>query len=134
MRTILLVTLLAAACGNKSTTPVGGSGSGSSSGVVEDTRSPYLKRRDVACNKVGKRLVACAVADAKADLEAGKIKQEQYDKDTSADVTAKLASEWNKTCIKPGTTRQLRVLEVCEQEESECEPLVECLAHLNDKE
>ncbi|MCX5744033.1 MAG: hypothetical protein NT062_16205 [Proteobacteria bacterium] len=123
--------LLLAACGPKPT-PIGNAGSGSA--VEHDTRSPYLQRRDVACRKVATRLVACAVADAKAELDAGSIKQAQYDKDTSADVQAKLAAEWNDTCIKPGTTRQLRVLEVCEREEQACDPLLECLAHLNDKE
>jgi len=131
-----LLSLVVTACSSSSPPPVGNAGSSATepSGVVQDTRTPYLKRRETACTAIGKRLVSCAVQDASGSLAAGKITKTQYDKDTSTDVTARLADEWQTKCYKKGTTRQLRVLEVCEREEQECEPLLECLQHLNDPE
>ncbi len=98
-------------------------------GVVQDTRTPLEKRLDAACDVVGKRVSACAVEDAKADLAAGKVKKEQFDKDTAPAVVAKNAEKYADTCKahKDYSSRQVRVLEKCPQYESECAPFLKCL-------
>jgi len=54
--------------------------------VVQDTRKPIEKRRDVACATLGPRMTACAVEDAKRDLAAGKITQQQFDDGTWQEI------------------------------------------------
>ena len=133
MRSLVLVALVA--CGGQQTPPTG-SGSGSNAepvGVVQDTRTPIEKRRDGACEKLRPRLVQCAVDDAQADLDAGKIDKKQYDLDTAPEIRAKLGEKWMKECRVEMSSRQVRVLEVCDREESQCGPLLDCLEHLNHK-
>jgi len=102
-------------------------------GVVKDTRTPIEKRRDAACDKVGDRIVECAVADAKADLDAGKSTKADYDADTKPAITKVLKDKWLKTCTRPKTSHQVRVLEVCLKEEPQCGPFTDCLLHINDE-
>src|SRR2546427_448000 len=140
MRQILLVVLVACACPSKQAAGPG-AGSGSSAarpvtgacaeargkveqlyraeaqakepkGVVQDTRTALEKRRDAACEVVAKRSTACAVEDAKADLAAGKVTQQQFDKDTAKAVVAKNADKYADTCKahKDYSSRQVRVL------------------------
>jgi hypothetical protein len=98
-----------------------------------DPRTPIERRRDAACDALGPKLTACAVADARADLAAGKIDQRQFDDQTAPRWQQKLTAEWLANC-KGGrySSRQVRVLEVCFREETECGPLVACLDHLRD--
>ncbi len=133
MRSFVAVAILGAlgACGAKQT-PKGGEGSGDPVGVVTDTRSPLEKRRDTACDGLAPRLTQCAVDDAKADQAAGKISKAELDKDTAPDILRKNTEEAKKACKVPLSSRQVRVLEVCMKEESECGPLQDCLGHLND--
>jgi hypothetical protein len=133
MRSFVVIAMLGplAACGGKQT-PKGGEGSGDPVGVVEDTRSPLEKRRDVACDDLAPRLTQCAVDDAKADQASGKISQAELDKDTSPDILRKNTAEAKKACKVPLSSRQVRVLEVCMKEEAECGPLQDCLGHIND--
>ncbi len=141
MRTQLKPLLLAlaasvslAACGSKQA-PVTSSGDGTPPGPgPRDTRTDIEKRRDTACDALGPRVTACAVADAKTALAAGQIKQAQYDEITRKDVQAKNTDEFVDSCKQPQTpysSRQIRVLEVCPKEESECEPMMACLDNLN---
>jgi len=97
-----------------------------------DSRSEFERRLDAACAALGPRLTACAVADSRADLEAGTLTQEQFDAATKPDIQAALTRDWNERCNRPDrmSTRQVRVLEVCAQEETECAPLVDCLENL----
>lgn len=134
MKSLLLVALVAA-CGNArsgdSTTP-----SGSSTEPpppMKDTRSEFEKRLDAACNALGPTLTTCAVADANEKLKSGEITQKQFDEITKPEIVHKLDDEWRKTCYQPTkfTSYQLRVLEVCKREESECGPLQDCLDNLN---
>ena len=122
-------------CGGKQqTTSGGGSGSGSDEtpGVVADTRTPFEKRLDAACGALGPRLTQCAVDDSKAELDAGKITKAKYDVLTSAGMRAALDKDWDTTCNKPDrSSRQIRVLEVCHESETECDPLLDCLENLN---
>ena len=133
MKSLVLIGVLAA-CGGKQTTTGGGGGSGSDEhpGVVADTRTPFEKRLDTACDALGPRLTQCAVDDSKAELAAGRITQKQYDELTSAQQRDLLDKDWETKCNKPNrSSRQVRVLEVCHKEEVECEPLLDCLANLN---
>jgi hypothetical protein len=91
------------------------------------------RRRDAACGVLGPRLTACAVDDAKADFAAGKIDRAQLDADTAPAIQAKHTAKFLETCRGARTSsRQVRVLEVCGQQETQCAPLLACLDHLND--
>lgn len=134
MKNLYLVVVLAAACGSKQSPGVSnsGSGAGESTAPVKDTRTEIEKRRDAACETLGPKMTACAVEDAKRDLAAGKVKQKDFDANTSKDVQAKNTEEFVKACEKtPYSSRQVRVLEVCQREETQCEPLLACLDNLN---
>ena len=132
---IFIATLFAlGACGGSKPKPDEPTpGSGEPPGVVTDTRTPIAKRRDAACEKLRPRLVQCAVEDAKANLDAGKIKKDQFDKDTAPAIREKLGDKWMEGCQVEMSSRQVRVLEVCEREEPQCGPLLSCLEHLNEK-
>jgi hypothetical protein len=133
----LIFLIALAACGNKSSTPIANAGSGSSEeppGPVTDSRTEIEKRRDSACDILGPRITACAVEDAKAQLAAGKVKQKDYDANTSQEVQRKNTEEFIKACKNPKSpysSRQIRVLEVCPREETQCDPMLACLENLN---
>lgn len=125
-----------AACGSKQQPPVensGGGGGGSAAGPT-DTRTAIEKRRDTACESLGPRITTCAAVDAKAAKDAGQITQAQYDEITKKEILAKNTEEFVEACKAPQTpysSRQIRVLEVCQAEETECGPLMACLDNLN---
>ena len=127
MRAALLVLLVA--CGGSQKPPPAND---DPPGVAQDTRTPIEKRRDTACDALGPKLVECAVDDAKRDLAAGKITQQQFDTDTAPKWRAGLKADWMKKCKVDMSSRQVRVLEVCLHEEQQCAPLVDCLHHLDD--
>lgn len=132
MRAIVLVALVA--CGGKQTPapPSGGSGS-ADVGPVKDTRNDFQKRLATACESVGKRITDCAVADAKKEVEAGRMTQKDFDLNTKPEILEKNTEAFVKKCDVPEmTSRQVRVLEVCHKEETACEPFVDCLSHLNE--
>lgn len=131
MRNLVFVLALAA-CGNKGQAPVANSGSGDPPGPVKDTRTEVERRRDTACETLGPRITGCAVADAKVALAAGQIKQKDFDESTKPEITAKNTKEFIEKCT--GTefsSRQVRVLEVCQTAETECDPMLTCLDNLN---
>lgn len=136
MRNVLFVlaaSLAIAACGNKNQTPVSNAGSAEDPpGPVKDTRTEIERRRDAACETLGPRITECAAADAKVALAEGKIKQAEYDAITKPEVRAKNTDEFVSDCTaKELSSRQVRVLEVCQKEETECDPLLACLDNLN---
>ena len=51
------------------------------------------RRRDAACDRLGPRLTACAVEDARADFAAGKIDRAQLTADTAPDVQRRLTAK-----------------------------------------
>jgi hypothetical protein len=129
----LIVVLAIAACRHKQPAPVSNQGSAEDPpGVVTDTRTELEKRRDGACETLGPKITACAVEDAKRGLAAGRVKQKDFDATTAPEVQRKNTEEFIEQCRKnPFSSRQVRVLEVCQQEESQCEPLLACLDNLN---
>lgn len=137
MKTLLIACLLFACGGKQTTNPGTGSAAGSGSGSAEpppDTRNEFQKRLATACQAVGTKVTECAVEDAKALLAAGKITQKDYDQNTQFDVLKKHTEEFVKKCDVPAmSSRQVRVLEVCHKEESQCAPFLDCLSHLADK-
>ncbi len=128
----LVFVLAIAACGNKGQTQVSNAGSGDPPGPVRDTRTELEQRRDTACETLGPRITDCAVADAKVALGAGQIKQKDFDEITKPEIKAKNSKDFIDKCA--GTefsSRQVRVLEVCQSQETECEPMLSCLDNLN---
>jgi hypothetical protein len=122
----LAIVFVLAACAGKGPTPTD-----EGNGAVRDPRTPIEKRRDAACDKIAERVTGCAVAEAKANFAAGKIPKGQLDKDTAPDVTAKNTEVYASKCKAPSlSSRQVRVLEVCYHEETECEPFLSCLENL----
>jgi hypothetical protein len=133
MKNLVLVVAIAA-CGTKSSTPIANSGSGEAAPPAKDTRSEIERRRDGACETLGPKITACAVADAKAELAAGRLKQKDFNEATAPEVQRKNTEEFMKKCTGAQySSRQVRVLEVCQQQETECEPLLACLENLNKK-
>jgi hypothetical protein len=131
-----LMFVIVVACGHpKTNTPVSNAGSGSAdTGPVKDSRTEIERRSDAACETLGPRLTQCAVEDAKKDLAGGKVKQQQFDQDTKPAVLEKNTAKFIEKCkAAQYSSRQVRVLEVCQKEESQCEPLLSCLENLNKK-
>ncbi len=126
----LALALVLAACGGSHPPP--GKPDPEPVGVVKDTRTPIEQRRDAACDHLGPKITQCAVEDAGKDLAAGKITKQQYQQDTASGVQRKNTEEFEKKCKVDMSSRQVRVLEVCFKEESECAPLLDCLSHLNE--
>lgn len=99
-----------------------------------DARTPIERRRDAACERLGPKITACAVSDARADLAAGKIDQRQLAADTAPEIQQRNTEEFERACKKAQySSRQVRVLEVCLREETECAALLDCLGHLGDR-
>lgn len=121
-----------AGCGGPQRAPDGDGAGGPA--PAADPRTPIERRRDAACDALGPRLTACAVADTRADLAAGKIDQRQFERDTAPEWQQKLTAKWEAQCKGASySSRQVRVLEVCSRAETECGPLVACLDHLHDQ-
>ena len=129
MMRILTSLALIAACGGKQQPPP----QNDTTAPVTDTRTPLEKRRDAACEKVGAKATQCALDDAKADLAAGKVTKAEFDKNTAPGITRENTAKYIRGCEVPLSSRQVRVLEVCYKSETECEPLLDCLSHINDK-
>ena len=108
-------------------TPGGGTGTEEPSGG--EARTELERRQDAACERVIPRLTACAVADAKARLSPEQYKKEQIDEAAPIHTRENL----RKCKEQQLSSRQVRVYEVCDREESECGPLVACLENLKPK-
>jgi hypothetical protein len=94
--------------------------------VYKDTRTPIQKRRDAACEHIQPKLTQCAVADAKATMSPKELADLKPD-----ELLAKHKAEFLKQCEgSEMSSRQVRVLEVCDRDESACDPLAECLKNL----
>jgi hypothetical protein len=97
--------------------------------VYKDARTPIEKRRDIACEHIQPKLTQCAVADAKATMSPKELADLKPD-----ELVAKHKAEFLKQCKGSAmSSRQVRVLEVCDQQETACDPLAECLKNLEPK-
>ena len=121
MKTLLLIATLAACTHKPAETP-----------APKDTRTPYQIRRDAACKTLGPKITACALADIKAALAAGTVSKKVFDEATAKETLDKNTNAAIESCEKIQTTFQLRVIEVCQEKETECEPMTTCLDHVND--
>jgi hypothetical protein len=129
------IALATAACGGAQSAqdPAPAAASPAAAPAGSDARTAIERRRDAACDALGPRITACAVADARADLAAGKIDQQQFAKDTAPEIQAKNTEKFVQACKRASySSRQVRVLEVCPSAESQCGPLLDCLGHLDD--
>ncbi|HEY1551195.1 MAG TPA: hypothetical protein VGG28_25370 [Kofleriaceae bacterium] len=129
----VFVLLALAACGGSQTPPP--NNDNPPLPPAHDSRTPFEQRRDAACKQLAPKLTQCAAQDAKADLDAGKTTAQQYQQDTSAKVLDKNTADFIDKCTtwRDMSSRQLRVLEVCFQQETECVPLRACLDNLTAK-
>ena len=143
MRAFVLIAFLAACGGGAKQQPVeddtlpdpgtaspGGGGDSSQEPDDGAAETELQRRQDAACERVIPRLTACAVADAKA-----RMTPEQYKKEQIEETAPIHTREFLRKC-KASTlsSRQVRVYEVCDREETECGPLVACLDNLHPKE
>jgi hypothetical protein len=133
MKKHLIVTIVAiaahsGACGG--TQPAQPGGGGTDPDPVTDTRTEIEKRRDAGCEALAPRLFQCVVDDSKAEVAAGRLTKAQFEKDTSPEMQAAFKQDWFTKCKRPMSSRQVRVLEVCFKEETECDPLYACLDNL----
>lgn len=112
-------------CGTK---PAAKTGPDNHSTATTETRTELEIRRDASCEALGPRLTACAVAEARRTMTAEELAKLDLEK------TAPVHSEEFTTECKRQqlSSRQVRVYEVCQQAETECEPLLACLEHISD--
>ncbi len=131
-RAALLAAALVTACGGSQSPATGAGGGGSAEPVAKDSRTPFEQRRDTACKQIAPKLTACAVEDAQADLDAGKVTPQVFKQDTSPQVQQKNTEQFVDKCTgwRDMSSRQVRVLEVCFQQETACGPLRDCLKNL----
>ena len=132
MKPLIVLVLALAACSGSQTPPPNND---NALPPAHDTRTPFEQRRDAACKQLAPKLTACAAQDAKADLDAGKTTPQQYQQDTAPKVLDKNTQDFIDKCTtwRDMSSRQLRVLEVCFQQEAECGPLRVCLENLTAK-
>jgi hypothetical protein len=130
MKAFALLALVA--CSGSQTPPPANDGTPP---AAHDTRTPFEQRRDIACKQLAPKLTQCAAQDAKADLDAGKTTPQQYQQDTAPKVLDKNTQDFIDKCTawRDMSSRQVRVLEVCFQQETECGPLRACLDNLTAK-
>ena len=81
------------------------------------------RRQYAACDRVIPRLTQCAVEDARARMDPDELAK------LDLEHTAPIHTRENLKKCKNGymSSRQVRVYEVCDREETECGPLVTCL-------
>ena len=130
----LAALIMIAACSGAQQPPPNNT-TGSAEPVARDTRTPFEQRRDAACKQIAPKLTACAAEDAKADLDAGKTTAAEYKKDVDPRVLDKNTQDFIDTCTRSRdmSSRQVRVLEVCFKQATECGPLNDCLKNLDAK-
>lgn len=122
--------LVLAACGGSQTSTQPPTGDGDPPGPVRDTRPEIVRRRETACEALRPRMVQCTVENAKRELAAGRITQATFESITAPEILDKQGDNWMEKCNVDLSSRQVRVLEVCHREETECDPLLSCLEHL----
>ena len=141
MKRLIAIALLSfSACGGSKPAPASaGSGSASASPNDDDTLTethaandtPIHQRRNAACEQVGAKVSACAVEDTRNDKAHPPTPDELKQLDQTAAIDKR---EYIKKCeAAEMSSRQVRVMEVCVKQETECDPFLACLDHMNDK-
>lgn len=124
MKSMLFVALIA--CGGSKPPETTGPGNTDPVPVYKDTRTAIEKRRDTGCEAIQPKLTQCALADAKATMSPKELADLKPD-----ELLATHKQKFLKECKGASmSSRQVRVLEVCDHEETECSPLAECLKNL----
>lgn len=116
------LTLALTACGPK--TPSATATATPSAATVQ--LSELQRRQRAACAALGPKLTQCAVADARASLSPAELAKLDI-AHTAPKHTEVFIDECNG---EQYSSRQVRVLEVCFREESDCDLLTECLANI----
>ncbi len=88
--------------------------------------SELQRRQRAACAALGPKLTQCAVADARASMSPADLAKLDI-AHTAPKHTEVFIDECN---AEQYSSRQVRVLEVCFREETDCELLTECLANV----
>lgn len=113
---------VAMACGPKSppAAPIGG--------PAEPTvkLSELQRRQHAACAALGPKLTECAIADAKTSMSAAELAKLDLER-TAPKHTEVFIDDCSAESY---SSRQVRVLEVCFHEETECEALSACLENI----
>jgi hypothetical protein len=125
----LLLAAALAACGGGQKPPPPDEGDDDLSALTPPDAAPMteLQRRQVAaCDQVIPRLVDCTVELGLRDQPPEKIAE--ADIEHTAPIHKR--EELKKCKAAQLSSRQIRVLEVCDREESECEPLIACLDNM----
>lgn len=125
----------AAAFGCGSAQPTSSPGTTAIPPPANNTRSALEMRRDAACSAIAPKLTECAREDAAADLAAGKVTKADFDRDTAPEILRRHTALFIDKCTswRDISSRQVRVLEVCFNAESQCGPLRDCLGNLQPK-
>ncbi len=89
-------------------------------------RSELQRRQRAACTALGPKLTQCAVADARASMSPAELAKLDI-AHTAPKHTEVFIDECNG---EQYSSRQVRVLEVCFREESDCNLLTDCLANI----
>ena len=133
IRTVLLASIALALCACAKKSPPADDTlpddlhPGSGSAIANQGGTELERRRDAACEALGPRMTACAIADARATMTAEELAK--LDVEQVATIHTR---EFVKDCKSHAmSSRQVRVYEVCMREESECEPLTACLENAN---
>ena len=88
--------------------------------------SALQRRQRAACDALGPKLTQCAVADARASMSPAELAKLDI-VHTAPKHTEVFIDECNG---EQYSSRQVRVLEVCFREESDCNLLTDCLANI----
>jgi hypothetical protein len=96
-----------------------------------DTRTPIEKRRDEGCEQVGRKSAACAVEESNRKFADGKITKTEHEQAVEPKVVRALGDKYIAECRHEQlSSRQVRVMEVCMREETECAAWQSCIANM----
>ena len=118
---------MVAACGGKDTPPPAEPVAPVE--PAEPAQTELERRRDAACEALGPRLTECAIADARKTMSPDEVAKLEVDKLRPVH-TRKFVESCQAQSL---SSRQVRVYEVCQREETECEPLIACLDNARPK-
>jgi hypothetical protein len=117
--------------GKDGTTIGNGSGSAEPLSPEEQKRRDALARlrtrQDATCESLGPRITECSIADARATMTPEELAELDLE-NTAPKHTADFIDQCKGADYSP---RQVRVMEVCQAEETECAPMLSCLDNMS---